>query len=89
MTDNDELPAFSRTQGPKARGDKVELRGEITADIISVIDAESMAVGKDRIRMVEEILGDWAKKRLHAASLLYRVSRNNPALSEAFGGSSE
>ena len=78
----DDTPMF-------ARSDKVELRGLIDRQLMDVIDACSMAEGKDRIAYVAAVLEREAKKELHRASLITRVTRGNPLALEVAGGESE
>lgn len=66
-------PIASRTDRPT-----VELRGPCPRDIVDVIDAISSARDMDRMALVVEVLRDWARGRLHEATVLARVTRGNP-----------
>lgn len=63
--------------------DKVELRGEVPRDLIDVIDAVAMARGCTRMEMVQQVLHAWACDRVHESTLIQRVTRGNPPLSDA------
>lgn len=66
-----------------------ELRGQCPVEILEVLDAVSLARDQDRTELVNEILGDWARLRMHEASLINRVKRRNPSVSDAAGVSSD
>ncbi len=59
-----------------------ELRGPCPKDTVDVIDAVSMARRMSRTELVNEILTEWAKARLHEAELITRLSRSLSAHSE-------
>lgn len=63
-----------------------ELRGECPKAILNVLDAVSLSRDKTRTALVNEILGDWAKKVLHEASLVQRLTEGNPPIPETAGG---
>ena len=63
--------------------EKTELRGMIDRRIVDVIDAECAARGGvARIEIVEEWLKAAADRKVHAAILLYRVTRDDPRWAE-------
>lgn len=55
--------------------DRVELRGSVARLITDVLDAVSMARDTNRMVIVEEVLREWAEKKLHEAKLIHRVAR--------------
>lgn len=59
-------------------GVTVELRGPCPKDVIDVIDAVAHAKRLDRTSMVNRILSDWAKEKLHECQCIQRVTRGNP-----------
>lgn len=67
MDDND-IPAFHKATA--------ELRGECPRWIINVLDAVSMAsdTTPNRTALVNQILGEWAKKKMHEASLVNKLA---------------
>lgn len=75
--------AFSR--GPA--GSTAELRGDCPREIIDVLDAVAVARDTTRIALVNGILGEWAKKVTHEATLVHRVVGGNPQPADRRGGS--
>ena len=67
----------------------VELRGDCPRDVVDVIDALSGARRQSRMQLVNEILGEWARMRVHEANVVQRVTRSNPELSERAGSAAE
>lgn len=67
----------------------VELRGDCPRDVIDVIDAISAARRLTRTQLVNEILGDWVRQKLHEVKLVHRVARSNPGLAESDGGATD
>ena len=63
-----------------------ELRFEMSDDDMAVIDAYCSATGRCRTEVIREILSNWAKDKLHEATLIIRVSGRNPARSESDSG---
>lgn len=84
MNDNDMTQRQTRHQA-----EKVELRGLIDRSLMDVIDACSMADGSDRITYVAAVLEREARRELHRASVIARVTRGNPLATEAFGNATE
>ena len=62
--------------------DKVELRGLCPAHLAQALDAIAMARGMDRNTYVVAVLEAEVKKVAHEASLLARMLRGNPYLTE-------
>lgn len=58
--------------------DSTELRTECPREVVDVLDAISLAQRLTRGQLVVRILSDWARDRVHEASLLARVARLNP-----------
>lgn len=76
-----DIPLSRRLHG----GPVTELRGNCPRLIVDVLDAVSQARGTTRTDLVNELLGEWAEKQLHEASLIHRVTRGNPLVAESFG----
>lgn len=76
-----DTPAFARSEHTTA-----ELRGDCPRITINVLDAVSMARDMTRTALVNEILGEWAKKKLHESSLIQRLNSCNPTGAESTGG---
>ena len=68
--------------------DSVELRGLVSREVIEVIDAISIARKKTRIDVVIEVLEAFVAERVHESSLIQRITRGNPRLSDSDGGNS-
>jgi hypothetical protein len=68
-----------------ARGGKRELRQDVDAEVLQVLDAVSLARDITRAELVSEILGRYAKQRLHERMLIDRLLRSNPADADASG----
>lgn len=62
--------------------DKTELRGLCPAHLAQALDAIAMARGMDRNTYVVAVLEAEVKKVAHEASLLARMLRGNPYLTE-------
>lgn len=66
-------------------GPMTELRGQCPRLVIDVLDAVSQARGLSRTDLVNELLGEWAARQLHEASLIHRVTRSNPDVADLLG----
>lgn len=62
--------------------DKTELRGLAPAHLAQALDAIAMARGMDRNTFVIQVLEAEVKRIAHEASLISRVMRGNPYLTE-------
>ena len=69
--------------------DKTELRGLVSHDLATALDAIAMARGLDRHAFVTQVLETEVRRVTHEASVLHRVLRGNPYLSECDGGRKE
>lgn len=69
--------------------DTVELRGMVSRDLIEVLDAIAIARKQARIDVVVDVLQAFADERIHEATLIARVARGNPRISELVGKVSE
>lgn len=65
--------------------DKTELRGLVSHDLATALDAIAMARGLDRHAFVTQILEAEVRRVTHEASVLHRVLRGNPYLSDCEG----
>ena len=62
---------------------KVELRGNVSRESVDVIDAIVAAnPGMNRMELVDDILKFWAKKKVHEAILIQRITRDKGFTSE-------
>jgi hypothetical protein len=62
----------------KSMQEFVELRGEVDAEDIAVIDAIVQAnPGMTRMELVRKVIKAWAEKKKHEAMLIHRVTRCN------------
>lgn len=66
-----------------ANDDLVELRGQTPRQIIDVIDAVSAARRISRMELVNRILSKWTRDQLHEATVVSRVTRGNPPVSDS------
>lgn len=73
-------PAFTRN------GTSNELRQECPRHVLNVLDAVSIARDITRTALVNEILGEFAKKKLHESSLIQKLTSGNPTDSDTTGG---
>ena len=56
----------------------------VPIEVVAVLDAACINKGiKDRTKLVNTILLEWARRELHAANVLVSATRGNPALSES------
>lgn len=69
--------------------DKTELRGLVSQELAAALDAIAMAKGMDRHAYVVQVLEAEVKKVTHEVSVIARVLRGNPYLSEPCGGNAE
>lgn len=60
-----------------ASDDLVELRGDVPRVYASTLDAEAFARGNgaNRMTILREILCEWHRRKLHAATLIVAVNR--------------
>ncbi len=77
----DHAPMFARTS------EVAELRGDCPKRTVQVLDAIAIARGyPSRTSLVNEILGEWAEKVVHEATVVVRVTGINPTGAETLGG---
>jgi hypothetical protein len=65
--------------------DNKELRGEAPAHLVAALDALALSNDMTRTAYVNEILARHVTKEMHKVTLLSRVLRGNPLLSESSG----
>jgi hypothetical protein len=58
-----------------------ELRLELPASEVSVLDGYTQATGKTRTQVLRDILRMWSEAKLHEATLIMRVAGSNPGMS--------
>ena len=62
---------------------KTEIRFEVEASECSVLDGYCQATGKDRTKVIREVMAAWSAEKLHVATLICRVAGRNPFESES------
>lgn len=55
-----------------------EIRAEIPAEELAVLDGYCMANGKNRTEIIVGLLKEWSKQKLHESILICRVAGINP-----------
>lgn len=60
-----------------------EIRFEVPFGTLAVIDGYCNGTGKDRTKVIREILEAWSKEKLHVATVICRVAQVNPMASDA------
>ena len=68
-----------------ARGPKKELRQDVDVEILTVLDAVSLARDITRAELVNEILSKYTEQRLRELTLLERLTRGNPVAADRVG----
>lgn len=66
--------------------DVTELRGVVSSDLAQALDAIAMAKGLNRHAYVVQVLEGEVRRVVHEASVISRVLRGNPLVSESNGG---
>lgn len=61
---------------------RTEIRFEVEADELAVLDGWCQATGQDRTTVVRKILREWSEREHHKAMVICRVAGCNPASSE-------
>lgn len=69
--------------------EKMELRGLATLDLVQALDAIALSRGMDRNSLVNHILLAEVQRIAHELTVLNRMARGNPLLSDAQGGAEE
>lgn len=59
-----------------------EIRFEASSETVAVIDGYCSATGRCRTEVINALLNQWAKQKLHEARVVVRVAGGNPALSD-------
>ncbi len=60
-----------------------EVRFEIPLADLAVIDGYCNGTGKDRTKVIKEVLGDWSRDKLHVATVICRTAGVNPMQPDA------
>lgn len=55
--------------------DPVELRGDCNRDVVDIIDAVAKARRMNRTQVWLEVVEQWAKEKVHEATLVTRMAR--------------
>ena len=67
----------------------VEIRFELPAEEVSVLDGYGQATGKTRRDVIRALLKDWSLRKHHEATLITRVAGDKPAQPESGWGTLE
>lgn len=74
----------TRPMGMRLSSNLVELRGEISADDMAVIDAIVQATpGANRMTVIRHIISKYCEQKIHESTLIQRVRRGNGTGGEA------
>lgn len=77
-------PSASRLTGISLRVITMpEVRFEIPADDLAVLDGYCSATGKARTDVIKHLLVEWSERKLHEATIVLRVAGRNPTGSES------
>jgi DNA integrity scanning protein DisA with diadenylate cyclase activity len=60
-----------------------EIRIEVEAHAVAVLDGYCSATGKCRTEVLNNILKEWSEKKFHEATVILRVAGCNPTVSES------
>jgi len=63
---------------PAAAERITELRVELPADELAVLDGYCLATGEHRTAVVRRVLREWSERKHHEAMLICRVAGGNP-----------
>jgi metal-responsive CopG/Arc/MetJ family transcriptional regulator len=55
-----------------------EVRFEVPKEEVSVLDGYCQATGKDRSKVIRDVLRQWSEQKRHEAILICRVAGCNP-----------
>lgn len=69
----------------RADNDRMELRQQVSKELLDIFDAMSIARGMDRSSLIEQELHKSGMQWVHEMNVLHRVARGNPALAELAG----
>lgn len=85
--DQSQTPAGFFARGDRATAQSnAELRQQVPVELLQIFDAVSIARNMPRHELVHQVLAKQADQWMHESTLLQRVTRGNPAFSEADGG---
>ncbi len=59
-----------------------EIRFEIPLSELAVVDGYCNGTGKDRTKVLKEIIAAWSKEKLHVATVICRCAGVNPTQPE-------
>lgn len=61
----------------------VELRGDVLAEHVAVMDAVAQAIpGASRTSVLREIIAEWVEREVHRSTLVQRVAGRNGTAAE-------
>jgi hypothetical protein len=58
--------------------ERTEVRFSVPNDVLTIVDALSIAHSLDRGQMLNVIVREWASKRVHEARMVHRLARFKP-----------
>ena len=73
------------SRAPNPDRQYVEVRPLVPVEVVAVIDAVAMDEGKDRTKVVNDALREWAARHHRRATLIVNASRGNPSVSDSEG----
>lgn len=59
-----------------------EIRFEASTEEVAVLDGYCSATGKDRTKIMKELLRQWSEAKVHEATIVCRVAGINPTRQE-------
>lgn len=59
-----------------------EIRFEASTEEVAVLDGYCSATGKDRTKIMKELLRQWSEAKVHEATIVCRVAGINPTRPE-------
>lgn len=62
-----------------------EVRIDIDADELAIMDGYISASGSNRTKIITELVRNWSKEKLHESIVVCRMARINPLESEPGG----
>jgi hypothetical protein len=68
--------------------EKTELRFEMSASELAVLDGYCNATGRARTDVMREMLAKWSAEKLHESTVICRVAGVNPLAADSFGADS-
>lgn len=80
MQNNESDGGLQFARARNDNNDDTELRVPMPKWVVAVIDAHWMVRGGSRASVAQQVMGEWARLELHAATVTARVAAGNPNL---------